>query len=119
MKDWLRFNSLTFRGYHGVSPAERERGQNFEVDVEVSYDQQQAADCDDLAMAVDARDVYRLVRDAVEGGPCSLVEKLAQRIADSLLELNRVERVVVRVRKPEVRFTGDENEGYEVEITRP
>ena len=48
-----------------------------------------------------------------------VVAKLAQRIADSLLELNRVERVVVRVRKPEVRFTGDENEGYEVEINRP
>ena len=46
MKDWLRFNSLTFHGHHGVSPAERERGQNFEVDVEVSYDQQQAADCE-------------------------------------------------------------------------
>ena len=55
----------------------------------------------------------------MKGGPCNLVEKLAQQIADSLLELNRVECVVVRVRKPEVRFTGDENGGYEVEITRP
>jgi len=119
MKDRLRFSSLTFQGHHGVSPAERQRGQNFEVDVEVSFDQQQAAAGDDLTMTVDARDVYSLVREAVEGDPCNLVEKLAQRIADSLLELNLVEHVMVRIRKPEVRFTGDENEGYEVEITRP
>ena len=119
MTDWLRLRSLKFYGYHGVSAGEREKGQNFEVEVDVGYDHRPASGSDDLDDAVDVRDVYRLVGSVVEGQACRLVETVAQRIADTLLEIPRVERVVVRLRKPEAGFAGRTGEGYEVEITRP
>ncbi|MCK4772997.1 MAG: dihydroneopterin aldolase [Candidatus Latescibacteria bacterium] len=119
MTDRLLLRSLTFHGHHGVTPGEREEGQDFEVDVEVGYDQRPASDSDDLEMAVNARDVYRLVKTAVEGQPCNLLETVAQLVADALLELPRVESVVVRLKKPGTSFTGGVGEGYEVEITRP
>jgi FolB domain-containing protein len=118
MNDRLRINDLRFHGRHGALPEERERGQWFEVDVDLGYDQRPASASDDLADAVDVRAVSETVREIVVGDPVSLMETLAQQIADRLLALSSVRDVVLRVRKPQARLFDASEHGYEIEISR-
>lgn len=118
MSDRIVLAGMTFQARHGVSDREKEQAQRFEVDVELGVDLGPAGRSDDLGRTVDYRGVYEAVRVIVDGPSRDLIEALAEAIAASLLETNpKVEEVVVRVRKPEVRLGGPlEHAG--VEITR-
>ena len=116
--DTLRINGLRFYGYHGEMPAEKEGGQVFEVDVEVRFDQRPSAMTDELARGVDVREIYRGIREVVKGPSRDLVETLAQDVADTLLAIEMVESVLVRLRKPAAYKYDAEEPGYEVEIER-
>jgi dihydroneopterin aldolase len=110
-------DGMAFFGRHGVFPAERELGARFSVDVELVGDLRAAGASDRLEDTVDYARAYDLVREVVEGEPCHLLEAVAQRIADRLLQLPRVTRATVRVHKKpplpgEFRLVA-------VEITRP
>lgn len=118
MTDWIRLRDLVFKGRHGVLPEERERSQRFEVDLELGLDLEPAVRTDDLSLSVDVRALPRLVRELVEGPPVDLVETLAGRIAEQLLQLGPVSEVVVRMRKPEAPLPDGAEPGYEVEIRR-
>jgi 7,8-dihydroneopterin aldolase/epimerase/oxygenase len=69
--------------------------------VVLALDTRAAAAGDDLGTTVDYGAVARAVVAEVEGEPVSLVETLAQRIADRCLEHARVEEVEVTVHKPD------------------
>jgi 7,8-dihydroneopterin aldolase/epimerase/oxygenase len=97
--DRMLLEGMSFFGHHGVYPAERELGTHFSVDVELELDLATAGRSDRLEDTLDYREPYRLVREVVEGEPCQLVETLAERAAQRLLTLERVDRVRVRVRK--------------------
>ena len=109
---------MTFFGYHGVSLAEKELGQRFVVDVEILTDLAAAGRSDDLAQTVNYAQVYRLVKEVVEGPSLNLIEAVAERIADVLLALQRVEAVRVRVRKPWAPIRGSVLSAAAVEIER-
>ena len=108
---------MSFYGYHGDVPAERELGGRYAVDLEIGMDLSPAAQSDDLSAAVDYVHVYQLVREVVEEQQHRLLEAVAEAIAGRVLELPRVEEVKVRVGKtPPVRGAFGE---FAVEITRP
>lgn len=90
---------MAFFGHHGVYPAEREIGTHFTVDVELELDVAEAARTDRLEDTIDYRDAHRLVREVVEGEPCSLLETVAARAAERLLTVERVQRVTLTLRK--------------------
>jgi dihydroneopterin aldolase/2-amino-4-hydroxy-6-hydroxymethyldihydropteridine diphosphokinase len=108
---------MRFFGYHGVLPEERDRGQEFVVDVDLQADLGPAGRTDDLAATVDYRRVYELVREVVEGPPRRLLEAVAEAVAARLLDLEPVEAVRVRVRKPSVPLPGPVDSAA-VEIVR-
>jgi len=116
--DTLRIKGLRFYGYHGELPEEKEGGQIFEVEIEARFDQRASAMSDDLTRGVDSRDIFRRIREVVKGPSCNLVETVAQKIADNLLEIEMVESVLVRLRKPGAYKYDAEEPGYEVEIER-
>jgi 7,8-dihydroneopterin aldolase/epimerase/oxygenase len=91
---------LELRGRHGVLEREREVGQPFLYDIELELPEPPA---DELDGTVDYREVVSLVRGLSDGRQFQLLESLAAAIAEALLDrFERVERVRVRVRKPEV-----------------
>ena len=94
---------LELHGRHGVLEEERRDGQRFLFDVwlDVPAD---AAETDRLDDAVDYRDVVAVVREVSDGRAFTLLEALAGAVADALLARFAVERVRVRVRKPDVRL---------------
>jgi dihydroneopterin aldolase len=116
--DHIRLLGMCFFGFHGALPAERDLGQRFVVDVDLQMDLQAAGIGDDLALTVSYSDVYDEVRQVVEGPPCHLIEAVAERIASRVLGAHlAVERICVRVRKPEVPIKGILT-AAEVEIMR-
>ena len=112
----IELHGLELFGHHGVTEEERDRGQLFLYDVELEVGERGATDR--IEDAVDYREVAATVRE-VAGRRHHLLEALATAIADGLVERFQVERVRVRVRKPEVRPAGIELEFAAVTVERP
>lgn len=91
---------IELHGRHGALDWERERGQRFLFDVELEVGE--AGSSDRLEDAVDYRDIAACVREVSDGRAYHLLEALARALADELMARFAVERVSVRVRKPDV-----------------
>lgn len=116
MHDKLLLQNMMFYGFHGVYEHERELGQRFYVDVELTLDMDSAIKTDDLGKTLDYVTLYDQVKAIVENQRFELVETLAGRIAQTLLE-GPAGAVTVRVRKPNVPLPG-QVDFLQVEVTR-
>jgi dihydroneopterin aldolase len=108
---------MTFYGHHGDRKPERELGQRFEVDVEIRYDATEAVKTDELGKAINYCRVFELVEDVVVNNEYTLLETLANRIVDAILQHFHVDGIRLRVRKPRVPIRGN-IDCVEVEIER-
>jgi len=115
--DAIRLKNMTFYAHHGYYEAERELGQKFEVDIEISCDLRQAARDDDLKKTMDYRSIYAIAKNSFENYKFRLIESVAERIAAELLKLTGIYEVRIRVRKPHVPLNGLLDH-VEVEILR-
>jgi dihydroneopterin aldolase len=97
--DRIELEGMVFSGRHGVRPAERELPQEFKVDVKLDADLLAAGVSDRVEETVDYRLVYAIAKDVIEGDSVQLIETLAHRIAERVLDLSRVEAVSVRIAK--------------------
>ena len=96
----VELRGLELAGRHGVLEWERETEQRFLYDIELELPEPPA---DELEGTVDYREVVALVRELSDERHYQLLESLAGAVAEALLEhFKQVERVSVRVRKPEV-----------------
>jgi 7,8-dihydroneopterin aldolase/epimerase/oxygenase len=98
----IELSGLVVFGHHGYLEEERRLGQRFLVDlwVDVHGD---AAESDRIDGTVDYRRLAALVREVFAGPERLLLEALAGAVADGIVErFDAVERVRVRVRKPDV-----------------
>ena len=113
----IRLHNMIFYGFHGVSPAEKETGRRFEVDVELFLDLSRAEQSDRLRDTVNYKEVYQAVHDIITGEHFSLLEAVSSRIADAILQRFNPDRVKVRVRKKIPPVPGNLDD-IEVEIER-
>jgi len=88
-------------GCHGCTQQERERGQVFLVDIELEYDATAAVREDELSRAVDYDRLAGEVNGIVTGERCQLIETLAARIGEHIMENTPATCALVRVRKPQ------------------
>ena len=95
----IELHGLELHGFHGVLEEERRRGQRFVFDLELDVPEPAA---DSIDEAVDYRAVAAAVREVSDERAYALLETLAGAVAEALLARFPVERVRVRVRKPEV-----------------
>lgn len=98
--DEIVLTGLTVFGRHGVFKHERENGQEFVIDLRLSLDLADAAASDDVSDTVHYGELAERVAAVVSGDPVDLIETLAQRIADVVLDDRRVQRAEVTVHKP-------------------
>jgi dihydroneopterin aldolase len=112
----VELHGLRVFGRHGVRPEERERGQDFLFDVELEVGERGSSDR--LEDAVDYGAVARAVREVSDARAYDLLEALALAVADELRARFLVDRVRVRVAKPEVRPGGLEGTAT-VSVARP
>ena len=119
LPDEILLEGMRFYGYHGVHPEEQRLGQRFVVDVALTVDLQAAGESDNLAETVSYSAAYTEIRRIVEGPPRKLIEAVAEDIASALLALDgRVQRVQVRVAKPEAPVKGSVLDAVAVRIMR-
>ena len=97
--DRILLEGLSFQGRHGVRTAERERPQEFKVDVEVDCDLSEPGKTDRIEDSVDYRLVRAIAKEVIEGESQNLLETLAARIAERVLQLPKVAGVSVRIAK--------------------
>ncbi len=97
--DRIRLVNMTFYGYHGLSAAEKETGRRFQVDCELSTDLAEAGRTDRISKTIDYSDVYQRIAEIVQNTSFSLLEGLAEKIAEELLGNFPIIEVVIRVRK--------------------
>lgn len=115
--DKIKLSNIVFYAHHGYYEAERELGQRFELDIEIDYDLRQASKTDELDDTLDYRKVYSLAKDIFENYKFKLLETVAEKIAQQILESFNVKTVLIRIRKPHVPLKGFLDH-IEVEIKR-
>lgn len=118
MSDKVRLEGVVFYGFHGVSKSEQELGQRFLVDLEVERDLGIAGCSDDINDTVSYVDLYKLVKEVMEGPSRHLLENIAETIAQRILDLHQVESVRIEIKKPEVPIKGSVLDHASVEILR-
>jgi dihydroneopterin aldolase len=94
---------IELRGFHGVLDDERREGQRFRFDLSVEVAEPAA---DDIAAAVDYRDLVACIREVSDGTHFQLLETLAAAVADEVKRRFPVERVRVTVGKPDLELEG-------------
>ncbi len=113
----VELSGLEVFGYHGVEEDERRLGQLFLFDVQLEVGERGASDR--LGEAVDYTEVASAIRDLSEEQRFDLLEALATRTADLLMERFAPDSVRVRVRKPRVTPAGLTVEYSAVTVERP
>lgn len=100
MTDSITIAGIEVFAYHGVLAKEKDKGQLFLVDVELRLDLSAAGDSDDLAETVDYGLLAQQIHDLVASERWDLIERVAARVAETVLENARVREVVATVHKP-------------------
>lgn len=106
MADQIEVRGIRAVGVIGVLPEEKERAQPFEVDLVIDCDLATAGATDDLNATVHYGIAAEKAIAVITGETHELLERVAHRIAEDVLEMDRVDAVEVTVKKlrPPVAF---------------
>ncbi len=116
--DSITLRGLRVRAHHGVMEQERADGQTFVVDVKACLDLSEPGTTDELRSTLDYGLLAEAIHRRVSGERWNLIERVAERVADLVLDDGRVVRVEVTVHKPEAPI-GVEFEDVSVTVVRP
>jgi len=98
--DHVFIEALEVQTIVGVYAWERDIRQVLVLDVEMAWDTREAALTDELAATVDYHGVVKRLTEFIEAGRFQLVETVAERCAEILMNEFHVPRVRLRVAKP-------------------
>jgi 7,8-dihydroneopterin aldolase/epimerase/oxygenase len=97
----IRIRNARFYAHHGVFDIERSNGGLFEIDAELLCDVSEAEKEDNLKKTLDYEKLYYFIKEVVSGKKFFLIEALASRISNSIIQnFPMVQKVTVKVRKP-------------------
>lgn len=97
--DCIQLTGIRCYGYTGYLPEEQVLGQWFEVDLTLWLDLAAAGESDNIADTFDYRHAIEVVKQLVKTSKFALVEKLTSAIADTILKVEQVQQVQVRLSK--------------------
>ena len=101
MSDQIVLTGIHGFGYHGLFDHERKDGQDFYVDLSLSVDLTAASQSDAIEDTVNYAEITDLVVEEITSNPVNLIEKLAGRIAERVLNQHiKVQSATVTVHKP-------------------
>ena len=103
--DRVTLTGLRASAFHGVFEHERRTGQVFIIDLTVQVDLRAAAAGDDLGKTIHYGELAEEVVAAVESDPVDLIETVAERVAQVVLQHAPVTHTLVTVHKPSAPIT--------------
>ncbi len=108
MADKIIIKGLEVFSYHGVNQSEKEEGQEFVLDAELSLDLSTPCATDNLWDTVSYAKAIKLCKRLMSDERNNLIERVAQRLADGLLEeYPSVESVKILLKKPNAPIKAD------------
>ncbi len=112
----ISLNNVRFRAYHGIFPEERQKGNDFVVNMQVSYIPGTGT-IFSLDDTIDYADLFEIINTQMQK-PVDLLETLVQQIAVAVhQQFPQVKEVTVSVEKlnpPIDKFTGSAAVSYRV-----
>jgi len=103
----ITLKNMIFYGYHGLNEHERTLGQRFSVDITATTDPSLDAHIKKLDDTVDYTAIFEVVKNEVENYKYHLLEKLANKILDSILaRFPLVQKCQIKIRKIAVPING-------------
>lgn len=100
MTDRIDLSGIEVLAKHGVLDAERDTAQIFLVDVQAVLDLSRAGASDDLGDTIDYCALAVEIREVVGSESHALIERVAARVAETVLTNALVDEVTVTVHKP-------------------
>jgi len=117
VSDRITLAGIEFHAYGGVPRAEKEIGHRYRARVDLYLDLSAAARTDSIEDTIDYARIFEVVVGTARERPFNLVEALAGRIVDRLLDRFAVDRVTLELQKVNPPIDGVV--AYEaVELTR-
>ncbi|MGZ8524158.1 MAG: dihydroneopterin aldolase [Chitinophagaceae bacterium] len=114
----ISLNNVRFRAYHGLYPEERQKGNDFVVNMQVSY-APTAGTITSLEDTIDYGVLFEIMNTIMQQ-PVDLLETLVQGIAHAVHhKFSRVKEIVVSVEKlnpPIDKFSGSAAVSYRAEF---
>mgnify|MGYP001819227728 CR=1 FL=1 len=98
--DTISLLGMRVFAYHGVLAEEQSSGQEFIIDVIVHTSLSPAARSDDLEDTIDYGALAAAIHSRVTIERWNLIERVAERVADLVMEDEKASGVEVRVHKP-------------------
>ena len=106
--DKISIKGLKLFAYHGVNPEEKENGQNFVIDLDYYVNINKACQMDTLDDTISYAKVVKTIRRVFTAEKYDLIERVAQVIADAVLdEFEDIFKVEVTLKKPEAPISAD------------
>lgn len=102
----LYINDLIVEARHGVHPHEKAKAQRFKISVELSTDLSLAGRSDDLVDTLNWSMLRDTIINTTQNNSFNLVERLAQEIADQLLQDKRIQKLRISIDKLDAFSSG-------------
>ena len=99
MNDRIELKGIRALGTIGVLPEEKIRSQPFEVDVWIETDLLEAGESDDLTDTINYGEITEIVTKVINEESHQLLERVATRLTEVILENPKVDGVEVAIRK--------------------
>lgn len=99
----LVLTGITTSGHHGANPGEKDRAQDFVVDLDVLVE----VGADALASTADYRTLIRTARETVESQRLALLESIAHAVAQAIVACDGVIAATATVHKPAAARSND------------
>ena len=113
----IRLKNMTFYGYHGVYDFEKEKGTDFEIDLELFTPLLKSSKSDNIEDTINYEDIYELVKKSFGSKSYFLLEKLADSISMSIFKEHKIDKLIIRVRKINAPLNG-KLDSVEIELKR-
>ena len=115
MKTKIRLKNIQIYGWHGVGEKEKQTGQQFEIDVEITVLPISEIDADNINKTVNYCELYDNIVHLFSKNKYNLIETLANKIYVSIINNFDVEDCKVIIRKPDAPIDG-KLDSVEVEV---
>ena len=114
--DIIRLNNIEIYAFHGVKPEEKKLGQIFQIDVDIFVNKLSSIS-DSIDDTIDYEKISKLITDNFNKSKYNLLETIAEKISDKILQIPKIIEVKIRIRKPSVSLNSI-CRSVEIEISR-